>query len=194
MRRTYASVRAHHHQARRRSLPCVQAARRRRGTTFAQEVEDALRADLQDRRIAGDDEPFEVPVFEGDDSRALIDINDNRALQDLMDDESESGDPLRRQRPPQRPPLGTGRSPRRSGAARNRRQRAGTLRPLRVVLGAFVRIATNPRAFSQPTPLDDAFRFTARLLDAPTPASSVRGNAIGRSSKTSAAALKRAAP
>lgn len=59
-----------------------------RGTTFAQEVEDALRADLQDRRIAGEkDERFEVPVFAGDGSRALIDINDNRAVQDLMDDD-----------------------------------------------------------------------------------------------------------
>jgi len=33
-----------------------------------------------------------------------------------------------------------------------------------LVLTAFVRIATNPRAFSVPTPLDDAFRFTDRLL------------------------------
>ena len=32
------------------------------------------------------------------------------------------------------------------------------------VLGAFVRIATNPRAFAVPTPLDDAFRFTGGLL------------------------------
>jgi uncharacterized protein len=33
-----------------------------------------------------------------------------------------------------------------------------------LVLSAFVRIATNPRAFTVPTPLDDAFQFTARLL------------------------------
>lgn len=59
-----------------------------RGTTFAQEVEDALRADLQARRTVADDEPFEVLVFEGDDSRSLIDINDNRVLHDLMDHEA----------------------------------------------------------------------------------------------------------
>jgi len=33
-----------------------------------------------------------------------------------------------------------------------------------LVLTAFVRIATNPRAFAVPTPLGDAFRFTDRLL------------------------------
>jgi toxin-antitoxin system PIN domain toxin len=36
-----------------------------------------------------------------------------------------------------------------------------------LVLGAFVRIATNGRAFSVPTPLDDAFRFADRLLRRP---------------------------
>jgi len=59
-----------------------------RGTTFAQEVEDALRADLQSRRTTAEaEEPFEVLVFDGDSSRALVDINDHRALQNLMDDE-----------------------------------------------------------------------------------------------------------
>jgi uncharacterized protein len=33
-----------------------------------------------------------------------------------------------------------------------------------VVLGAFIRIATNPRAFAVPTPLDDAFRFADSIL------------------------------
>jgi toxin-antitoxin system PIN domain toxin len=33
-----------------------------------------------------------------------------------------------------------------------------------LVLSAFVRIATNPRAFTVPTPLDDAFRFADSLL------------------------------
>jgi toxin-antitoxin system PIN domain toxin len=33
-----------------------------------------------------------------------------------------------------------------------------------LLLSAFVRIATNPRAFAVPTPLEDAFRFTDRLL------------------------------
>lgn len=32
------------------------------------------------------------------------------------------------------------------------------------VLGAFLRIATNPRAFAVPTPLDVAFRFADGLL------------------------------
>ena len=59
-----------------------------RGTTFARAVEDALRADLQGRRaVADEEEPFEVLVFDGDGSRASIDIDDNRALQEMMDDE-----------------------------------------------------------------------------------------------------------
>jgi toxin-antitoxin system PIN domain toxin len=33
-----------------------------------------------------------------------------------------------------------------------------------LVLSAFVRIATNPRAFTVPTPLDQAFRFADSLL------------------------------
>jgi plasmid stability protein len=61
-----------------------------RGTTFAAEVEDALRADLQSRRALEDEAPFEVLVFAGDGARALIDINDNRALQEL-DDEPRTG-------------------------------------------------------------------------------------------------------
>jgi toxin-antitoxin system PIN domain toxin len=36
-----------------------------------------------------------------------------------------------------------------------------------VVLSAFVRIATSPRAFTVPTPLDDAFRFADSLLHRP---------------------------
>lgn len=36
-----------------------------------------------------------------------------------------------------------------------------------LVLSAFVRIATNPRAFAVPTPLDDAFRFADSLLRRP---------------------------
>ncbi len=36
-----------------------------------------------------------------------------------------------------------------------------------LVLSAFVRIATNPRAFGVPTPLDDAFRFADSLLRRP---------------------------
>ena len=62
-----------------------------RGTTFAAEVEDALRADLQGRRALEDEGPFEVLVFGGDGSRALIDINDNRALQELDDESRTAG-------------------------------------------------------------------------------------------------------
>lgn len=63
-----------------------------RGTTFAQEVEDALRADLHTGREIAAEAPFEALVFDGDGSRALIDINDNRALQALMDNEDRAGD------------------------------------------------------------------------------------------------------
>ena len=62
-----------------------------RGTTFAKEVEDALRADLQSRRELTEQEPFETRVFDGDGSPALIDINDNRALQELMDEDERAG-------------------------------------------------------------------------------------------------------
>jgi plasmid stability protein len=58
-----------------------------RGTTLAQEIEDALRADLHSRHDLASEPPFEALVFEGDRSPALIDINDNEALQGLMDDE-----------------------------------------------------------------------------------------------------------
>jgi hypothetical protein len=60
-----------------------------RGTTFATEVEDALRADLHGRPATARDEPFETPVFDGDRSPALVDINDNAALQELMDRPAE---------------------------------------------------------------------------------------------------------
>jgi plasmid stability protein len=62
-----------------------------RGTTFAHEVENVLRADLHGRRAMAADQPFEVLVFDGDASRALIDINDHRALQELMDEEERGG-------------------------------------------------------------------------------------------------------
>lgn len=62
-----------------------------RGTTFAQEVEDALRSDLHGRREIAAHEPFEALVFDGDGSRTLVDINDNRALQELIDEEDRAG-------------------------------------------------------------------------------------------------------
>lgn len=62
-----------------------------RGTTFAQEVEDVLRADLHASRELGTREPFTTIVFDGDDAPALVDLNDNRALQELMDEEDAGG-------------------------------------------------------------------------------------------------------
>jgi plasmid stability protein len=47
-----------------------------RGTTFAQEVEDALRAELHRRDEIAAHELFETLVFDGDAARALVDIND----------------------------------------------------------------------------------------------------------------------
>jgi plasmid stability protein len=61
-----------------------------RGTTFAQEVEDVLRADLHNRREIAAQAPFETLVFDGDGSAALVDINDNRALQELIDEEDRA--------------------------------------------------------------------------------------------------------
>lgn len=61
-----------------------------RGTTFAQEVESVLRADLHRRPESAADEPFQTLVFDGDGSRALIDIDDNRALQALMDEDERA--------------------------------------------------------------------------------------------------------
>ena len=62
------------------------------GTTFAQEVEDALRADLHSRDQLAVHEPFEALVFDGDGSPALVDLNDNRALLELVDTEDRAGD------------------------------------------------------------------------------------------------------
>ncbi|HWK28773.1 MAG TPA: hypothetical protein VNS09_19590 [Solirubrobacter sp.] len=59
-----------------------------RGTTLAREIEDALRADLQRRSERVAQAPFEALVFAGDGSPALIDVDDNRALYALMDDEA----------------------------------------------------------------------------------------------------------
>ncbi|MDO8209815.1 hypothetical protein [Conexibacter sp. CPCC 206217] len=61
-----------------------------RRTSFAHVVEDALRADLHQRRAAAATAPFQVRVFRGDDSAARIDVNDNRALEQLLDEEDRS--------------------------------------------------------------------------------------------------------
>ena len=61
-----------------------------RGTTLAREIEDALRADLHGRGATSVEPPFETVVFDGEDSPALVDINENRALGELLDDEEQS--------------------------------------------------------------------------------------------------------
>ena len=62
-----------------------------RGTTLAREIEEALRAGLHERSEPGAEPPFETLVFDGDRSPALVDLNDNRALQDLLDEEGVAG-------------------------------------------------------------------------------------------------------
>ena len=61
-----------------------------RGTTFAKEVDGALRADLLAREASEQAEPFELTVFEAE-GGALIDINSNEAIQDLIDEEDRAG-------------------------------------------------------------------------------------------------------
>jgi hypothetical protein len=58
-----------------------------RGTTFAQEVEEALRADMHHREPSEDEEPYRTLVFDGGRAPALVDVEDHRALQELMDEE-----------------------------------------------------------------------------------------------------------
>lgn len=60
-----------------------------RGTTFAREVEAALRADLH-QRDASDIPPFRVKVFRSGGGPALVDINDNKAIWDLFDEEDRA--------------------------------------------------------------------------------------------------------
>jgi len=64
-----------------------------RGTTFAVEVEEALRADLHHRETSEAEEPYRALVFDGDRAPALVDVDDHRALQDLMDDEERDAAP-----------------------------------------------------------------------------------------------------
>ena len=86
MRHEYAFVRANDDPARRRRLQRLKQGAAARHH-IAQEVEEALRADLHSRREVGLQEPFQTPVFDGDDAAALVDVNDNRALLELMDEE-----------------------------------------------------------------------------------------------------------
>lgn len=61
-----------------------------RGTTFAGEIEEALQADLLARKSTQKAEPFELPLFVGE-GGALIDLNSNEAIQDLIDEEDRAG-------------------------------------------------------------------------------------------------------
>jgi plasmid stability protein len=61
-----------------------------RGRTLAQEIEDVLRADLHGGSDRGPEAPFETLVFDGDGSPALVRVDDNGALQELMDAEAHS--------------------------------------------------------------------------------------------------------
>ena len=61
-----------------------------RGTTFAQEVEEALRADLHQRETSEAQEPYCALVFDGDRAPALVDVEDHGALQELMDEEERA--------------------------------------------------------------------------------------------------------
>lgn len=57
-----------------------------RGTTLASEVEAALRADLHERGTASVPR-FTMPVFRGGGDPALVDVNDNKAIWDLLDED-----------------------------------------------------------------------------------------------------------
>jgi hypothetical protein len=61
-----------------------------RGTTFALEVEEALRADLRHRETTETEEPYRAVVFDGDRAPALVDADDHEALQALMDEEERA--------------------------------------------------------------------------------------------------------
>ena len=61
-----------------------------RGTTFAREVEEALRADMHQRELSAAEEPYRVLVFDGDRAPALVDVEDHGALQDLIDEEERA--------------------------------------------------------------------------------------------------------
>jgi plasmid stability protein len=61
-----------------------------RGTTFAEEVEEALRADLHHRETSEAEEPYRALVFDGDHAPALVDVEDHDALQALMDEEERA--------------------------------------------------------------------------------------------------------
>lgn len=56
-----------------------------RGTTLSRIVADALTADLG--RVGSPAEPFEMITYGGGDPLPGVDINDNRALRDVLDED-----------------------------------------------------------------------------------------------------------
>ena len=61
-----------------------------RGTTFAQEIEETLRADLHHRETSAAQQPYRALVFDGDRAPAVVDVEDHGALQELMDEEERA--------------------------------------------------------------------------------------------------------
>jgi plasmid stability protein len=55
------------------------------GTSLAQEIGEALRAELAARDEAAKFEPYEVPTFRGRAPVPGVDLNSNAALADLLD-------------------------------------------------------------------------------------------------------------
>jgi hypothetical protein len=66
----------------------------RSGRTVGEVIEDALRSALQPRHEDGPEELPDLPVFGGSGTMPGVDIADNAALRDLMD-ENEPLDALR---------------------------------------------------------------------------------------------------
>lgn len=57
----------------------------KRGTTFAAEVEAALRADLLARADNGGRDRVKLPIVDGRGQRPTVDLSDNSAVLDMLD-------------------------------------------------------------------------------------------------------------
>jgi hypothetical protein len=66
----------------------------RSGRSVGEVIEDALRAALQPRRSPAPEAPPDLPIYGGSGTMPGVDIADNAALRDLMD-EDEPLDALR---------------------------------------------------------------------------------------------------
>jgi len=56
------------------------------GKTLGSVIEEALRETLSRRRQSVEDEPVELPVFEGKGLRPGVDLDDSSSLVDLMEE------------------------------------------------------------------------------------------------------------